>query len=223
MPRFFRRTVLKFVEGGAELFFFFQKLGELDAQFSGFGFYFGEAEGEFPFAGCGFRVAAFGAVAFADVLEAFCGVAAHAFAVRLELFPSHILPDAPHARVGEQIRDYLRRCLLEKLVGHGIAPSTPSDCIRWRGWRLSLSGPRNIPEDDAATRAGTPETREVHAELPRPPRGRSRRLWFSGTFRHFLRRGVRGIIRLVYDPGVRRLAKELRAVLQRSQHLAEDG
>ena len=45
MPRFFgSRTVLEFVEGAAELFFFLQHFGELDAQVGGFGFYLGEAE-----------------------------------------------------------------------------------------------------------------------------------------------------------------------------------
>src|SRR5918994_2403230 len=213
MPRFAERTALQFVQGGAEFFFLFEQFGELDAEVGGFGFYFREAEGKFPFAGCGFRVATFGAVAFADVLEAFRGVAAHAFAVGLELFSAHVLPDALHARVGEQIRDDLRRCLLEKPVGHGKAPSTPSDCIRWRGWRLSFRGPRDVPDDDASARASTPEAREVHAELARPPRGRCRRFRFSGTFRHFSRRAVRGIISLFYDPGVRRLTEELWAVL----------
>ena len=49
MPRIFgsafRRSALQFVEGDAEFLFLFQQFGEVDAQFGGFGFDFGEAEG----------------------------------------------------------------------------------------------------------------------------------------------------------------------------------
>src|SRR5919107_1502435 len=123
MPWFFgRRTPLEFVE----------RDGELDAQLGGLGLYLGEAQGELSLAGGGFGVAPFGAVALADVFQAFCCVAAHAFAVGFELLALHVLPDAFHPRVREEIRDDLRRGLLEKPVGHGTTPSAPPDCIPWR-------------------------------------------------------------------------------------------
>src|SRR5829696_6566729 len=90
----------------------------MDAQFGGLGFHLGEAEGELTFTGSGLGVASFAAVALADVLQALRGVAAHAFAVGLELLAPYVLSDALHPRVGEEIRDDLRRRLLEIPVGH---------------------------------------------------------------------------------------------------------
>src|SRR5215218_10903517 len=129
------RVTLELVERPSELFLFLEQHGELDAQLGGFGLYLGEAQGEFSLAGGGFGVAPFCAVALADVLQALCGVAAHAFAVGFELLALHVLPDAFHPRVGEEIRDDLRRGLLEKPVGHGTPPSTPPDCNRCRRGR----------------------------------------------------------------------------------------
>src|SRR5215208_6804592 len=126
------RVTLELVEGSPEFFLLLEQHRELDAQLGGLGLNLGEAQGEFSLAGGGFGVAPFGAVTLADVLQAFCGVAAHAFAVGFELLALHVLPDAFHPRVGEEIRDDLRRGLLEKPVGHGTPPSTPPDCIPWR-------------------------------------------------------------------------------------------
>src|ERR671914_47473 len=133
MPWFFgRRTPLEFVERPSELFLFFEKDGELDAQLGGLGLYLGEAQGELSLAGGGFGVAPFAAVALADVFQAFRGVAAHAFAVGFEFLALHVLLDALHPHVGEEIRKDLRRGLLEKPVGHGTTPSAPPDCTPWR-------------------------------------------------------------------------------------------
>src|SRR5215218_6017885 len=110
------RVTLELVKRSSELFLFLAQLG-------GLGLNLGEAQGEFSLAGGGFGVAPFGAVTLADVLQAFCGVAAHAFAVGFELLTLHVLPDAFHPRVGEEIRDDLRRGLLEKPVSHGTTPS----------------------------------------------------------------------------------------------------
>src|SRR5215217_7691522 len=123
--------MLQFVERAPQLLLFLQQFRELDAQVGGLGLYLGEAQGEFPLSGGGLGGAPFAAVALADVLQAFCGVATYAFPVGLELLPLHVLPDALHPRVGEQIGDDLRRSLLEELVGHGTSPSTPPDCTRW--------------------------------------------------------------------------------------------
>src|SRR5215211_3958264 len=125
-----RQIALELFEGVAELLLFLEQFGELDAELGGRCFYFGEAQGELSLAGYGLGVAPFGAVAFADVLEAVCGVPAHAVAVGLELFALHVFSYALYARIGEEFRDDLRRGLLEKSVGHGTAPSTPPDCIR---------------------------------------------------------------------------------------------
>src|SRR5688572_28978 len=126
------RVTLELVEGSPELFLLLEQHRELDAQLSGLGLYLGEAQGEFSLAGGCFGVAPFGAVALADVLQAFCSVAAHAFAVGFELLALYVLPDAFHPRVGEKIGDDLRRGLLEKPVGHGTTPSAPPDFTPWR-------------------------------------------------------------------------------------------
>src|SRR5215208_1997349 len=186
--RFNSRVTLELVEGSPELFFLLEQHGELDAQLGGFGLYLGEAKGEFSLAGGGFGVAPFCAVALADVLQAFCGVAAHAFAVGFELLALHVLPDALHPRVREEIRDDLRRGLLEKPVGHGLPPSTPPDCTRWGCARLSPGRLRDIPDDDTPARSRTLEAGEVNAQLPGLVPGCLRRFRFSGLFRVSTRR-----------------------------------
>src|SRR5829696_2512057 len=131
----YARVTLELVEGSPEFFLLLEEHGELDAQLGGLGLYLGEAQGEFSLAGGGFGVSPFAAVALADVLQAFCGVAAHAFAVGFELLALHVLPDAFHPCVGEEIRDYLRRGLLEKPVGHGLPPLARPNCNRCRRGR----------------------------------------------------------------------------------------
>src|SRR5215208_96684 len=235
--RFDPRVTLELFECGPELLLFLEQHGELDAQLGGLCLYLGETQGEFSLAGNGLGVATFGAVALADVLQAFCGVAAHALAVGFELLALHVLPDALHPRIGEKIGDDLRRGLLEKPVGHGLPPSIPPDCIRWGRARLTSGALHDVPDDDTPARSCTLEAGEVHAQLPGLVPGRFRRFRFSALSRASTRRWTRDIAGLVHDLGVRRcvllspcrlvhrfqrLAEELGAVLQRFQYLAED-
>src|SRR5215212_3613255 len=235
--RFSALAMLQLVERGPEPFLFLEQFGELDAQLGGGGLYLGEAQGELPLAGGGLGVAPFGAVALADAFQAFCGVAAHAFAVGLELLALYVLPDALHPRVGEKIRDDLRRGLLEKPVGHGLPPSTPPDCTRWGWTRLSSGGLCDVPDDDASARARALEAGEVYAQLPGLVPGCFRRFRLSARFRVYAHLWSQDIAALIHDLGVhsclfrspsrlvhrgQRLAEELGAVLQGRQHLAED-
>src|SRR5215210_722087 len=106
-------AALKPVERGAELLLFLQKLREPDAQFGGLRLDLGEAKGELPLL-CGrLGGAALAPVAVADALQATGGLLADALPVGLELLAAHVLPHALYLRVGEDLRDDLRRALLE--------------------------------------------------------------------------------------------------------------
>src|SRR5215208_3071216 len=158
------RVTLELVEGSPEFFLLLEEHRELDAQLGGLGLYLGEAQGEFSLAGGGFGVAPFGAVALADVLQTFCGVAAHAFAVGFELLALHVLSDAFHPSIREQLRDDLRRCLLEKPVGHGLPPLAPIVTSAGAGGRsptLALRGPLHVPENDTSAGARAFEGRKI--------------------------------------------------------------
>src|SRR3712207_5901019 len=114
---------LQFVERGAELLLFLQKLREPDAQLGGLRLNLGEAEGELPLLRGRLRGTAPLAVTVADVLQAAGGLLADALPVGLELLPAHVLPHALHLCVREKVGDDLRRALLE-IFSH----RRPSSC-----------------------------------------------------------------------------------------------
>src|SRR5215208_8298110 len=102
---------------------------------------------------------------------------------------------------------------------------------------VSPGGLRDVPDDDTSARARTFEAGELYTKVPGLVPGCFRRFRFSALFRASTRRRTRDIAGLIHDLGFQRcvfwspcrlvhrsqrLAKELRAVLQGCQYLAED-
>src|SRR5918998_2169791 len=137
---------------------FLQKLREPDAQFGGLSLDLGEAEGELPLLRGRLGGAALAAIAVADVLQAAGRLLADALPVGLELLAAHVLPHALDLGVREDVRDDLRRALLEVFCHR-----RPSSCLcpaycnpgDETGDGLTARDPEHVPHDDASPGPGT--------------------------------------------------------------------